>query len=168
MRALFPRTSTRPNWARVCSAIARRSFCDVTSVGTTVARRLSPRTSDAVRSAPARSSSAMTMSAPMRASSKAIARPMPRPAPVTIATSWFSSMVILLSGSCRQVLLEHLGASEPEHAGDGGEFVRAAHLGTELPELADAIEVHLGEQEPLGLRGREDPPPRGGHADAFV
>src|SRR6266480_2992384 len=92
MPALFTRTSIRPSSARVRSAMAARSAREVTSVGTTLARRLSARTSAAVRSAATRSNSAMTMSAPWRASSSAVARPMPRPAPVTMATCPSSSM----------------------------------------------------------------------------
>src|SRR5206468_13064133 len=46
------------------SAMAASSAREVTSVGTTLARRLSARTSAAVRSAATRSNSAMTMSAP--------------------------------------------------------------------------------------------------------
>src|SRR5256886_4830692 len=92
MPALFTRMSIRPNSARVRSVMAARSVRRVTSVGTTLTRRPSPFTSAAVRSAPARSSSATTRSAPIRASSSAVARPIPRPAPVTIATCPVSSM----------------------------------------------------------------------------
>ena len=42
----------RPNSARVCSAIVLRSASEVTSVGTTLARRPKDFTSAAVRSAP--------------------------------------------------------------------------------------------------------------------
>src|SRR5262249_4827976 len=58
-----------------------------------VARRPSAITSSAVRLAPAWSSSATTMSAPSGASSSAVARPIPRPAPVTMATCPLSSMM---------------------------------------------------------------------------
>src|SRR5262249_23289746 len=96
MPALLIRMSIRPNSTRARSAIALRSARDVTSVLTTLTRRPRPLTSDAVRSAPAWSSSATTMSAPIPASSSAVARPMPRPAPVTIATCPDSSMSDLL------------------------------------------------------------------------
>src|SRR2546428_1730840 len=86
----------RPNSARARSAIAVRSARDVTSVRPTLTRRPRPFTSAAVRSAPSRSSSATTMSAPRAASSSAVARPMPRPAPVTIATCPESSTGFLL------------------------------------------------------------------------
>src|SRR2546426_2377024 len=96
MPALFTRISIRPNAARVHSTMVVRAGREVTSVGTTLARRPRACTSAAVRSALARSSSATTMSAPRRASSRAVARPMPRPAPVTMATCPSSSIPPLL------------------------------------------------------------------------
>src|SRR5688572_11042290 len=92
MPALFTRMSRRPSPARVRSTIAARSARRVTSVGTASARRPRSFTSAAVLSAPPWSSSATTTSAPRRASSRAMARPIPRPAPVTIATCPCSSM----------------------------------------------------------------------------
>src|SRR5215470_3644022 len=165
MPALFTRMSIRPNSARVRSAMAARSLPEVTSVGTTLARRLRARTSEAVRSALALSTSATTMSAPMRASASAVARPIPRPAPVTMATCSFSSMTV---SSLRQVSLEDLGAAETEHPGDRGILVRAAHLRPEPPELANALEVDFGNQQALGLRRGDDTLRRGDHRHPIV
>src|SRR6185369_6974960 len=98
MPALFTRMSIRPSSPLARSTIARRSARLVTSVRTAMARRPRPPTSSAVRTAPALSTSATTTSAPRRASSRAVARPMPRPPPVTIATVPLSSIDVLLSG----------------------------------------------------------------------
>src|SRR6185369_13062881 len=98
MPALFTRMSIRPSSPLARSTIARRSARLVTSVRTAMARRPRAPTSSAERLAPASSSSATTTSAPRRASSRAVARPMPRPPPVTIATVPLSSIDVLLSG----------------------------------------------------------------------
>src|SRR6185369_12523157 len=98
MPALFTRMSIRPSSPLARSTIARRSARLVTSVRTAMARRPRAPTSSAERLAPASSSSATTMAAPGRPSSRAVARPMPRPPPVTIATVPLSSIDVLLSG----------------------------------------------------------------------
>src|SRR3989442_1640557 len=82
----------RPQSARTRSTMRVRSACFVTSVGSASALPPTPRTSLAVRSAPSAFSSATTTSAPSRASSSAVARPMPRPPPVTMATLPASSL----------------------------------------------------------------------------
>src|SRR5262249_45296689 len=102
MPALLIRMSMRPNCDFVRSAIEARSARLVTSVGMTAARRPTSLTSLAVVSAPFWSSSAMTMSAPSLASSRAVARPIPRPAPVTMATCPCSSIESLLSDERRR------------------------------------------------------------------
>ena len=102
MPALFTRMSTRPNSSRVRWAIACTCASSVTSVGMGRARpdgrpsgrRPAASTSRAVSSiVPGSFEGAFsllraltTTSAPARANSMAIARPMPRLAPVTTAT----------------------------------------------------------------------------------
>src|ERR1700674_5364549 len=104
MPALLIRMSMRPNSAFARSTMARRSAREVTSVATASDLRPRAPTSSAVRLAPAWSISAMTISAPWCASSSAMARPMPRPAPVTIAACPLSSMDFLLARAGRQLV----------------------------------------------------------------
>src|SRR2546428_6626155 len=92
MPALLTSTSMRPSSARTLSTMRVRSERFVTSVGSASAFRPRLRTSFAVRSALSAFSSATTTSAPRRASSSAVARPMPWPPPVTMATRPPSSL----------------------------------------------------------------------------
>src|SRR5438309_1867818 len=122
MPALFTRMSIRPSSARVRSTSAVRDGRLVTSVGTTRARRPTSFSSAAVASALVGSSSPTTMSAPRRASSSAVARPIPRPAPVTMATCPLSSTVSSWCGN---------GAGGVR----GGRGRSGAVRGTERPRL---------------------------------
>src|SRR5262249_515917 len=90
--ALFTRMSIRPHSAIVRSAILVRSARRVTSICSASARPPRLPSPPALRSPVALSTSATTMSAPIPASSSAMARPMLRPAPVTIAVCPCSSM----------------------------------------------------------------------------
>src|SRR5712691_9680176 len=92
MPALLTRTSMLPKRSRVARTMASRSARRVTSVEIASDGRPSLVTSSAVRCALAASSSATTMVAPIRASSSAVARPIPRPPPVTMATCLSSSI----------------------------------------------------------------------------
>src|SRR5262249_1819739 len=108
MPALFTRMSMRPHSAIVRSAILVRSARRVTSTCSGRARRPRLRTSSAVRSLVALSTSATTMSAPIPASSSAMARPMLRPAPVTIAVC-----------PCSSITTSSFSAAGAGAAGDG-------------------------------------------------
>ena len=84
--ALLTRMSSRPNSWTARATSASQAAASVTSVGTTSARRptaataaATSRRSDSVRAA-------STTSAPASARPTAIPRPMPSPAPVTMAT----------------------------------------------------------------------------------
>ncbi len=82
--ALFTRMSSRPNRSRVSATTRRASVSWVTSA-TSAMMRPPPRAAVASTSAPSRAAVATTR-APARARPSAMARPSPRPAPVTIAT----------------------------------------------------------------------------------
>src|SRR4029450_7554371 len=187
MPALLTRMSRRPISPSVRSTIVARALRAVTSVGTTRARRPSPFTSPAVRSAVTRSSSATAMSAPSRASSSAVARPIPRPAPVTMAIRDVSSMVI--SSLCRAGRDDGLGpaprggmgerlldalegetrgneasGAEPRQGGGGAAEGGAPAIGPVDAQLAvvHVIEVD-GEPGPLGIDADELDDARGLH-----
>ena len=100
--ALFTSTSMRPYSDIAFAAIASRSDRDVTSTWTGNAWRPSAWISSATCSAFESSTSATTMSDPSDASSNAMDRPMPRPAPVTIDACPSSSMSALLAGQYRR------------------------------------------------------------------
>ncbi len=79
-------TSRRPKSATVCSTSATTAASCVTSVGTASARPPAALIAAATSAICWRVRAASTTAAPSRANASAIARPMPRPAPVTIAT----------------------------------------------------------------------------------
>src|SRR5262245_52737852 len=158
MPALLIRMSMRPNSPRVRSTIRARSARTVTSVGTAAERRPSAFTSPTVRSAPALSSSATTTSAPSFASSRAVARPMPRPPPVTIATCPLSSMVTLPPRSG-----ERHGGGEPRHGAVHPCGVALARRVLDQARVAGAEDVLRAVAEPdLELAAQDDDelPPR--------
>jgi hypothetical protein len=84
--ALFTTTSTRPNSPVAAATISSTASLSFTSVGSTSASRPNPRTSAATSSSCSLVRAASTTLAPASAKVRAIAAPMPRPAPVTIAT----------------------------------------------------------------------------------
>src|SRR6266542_2578228 len=86
MPALFTSASSRPNSANVASIILWRSAALATSIVCTSARRPIARSSAATASARPACRSATTTCMPSLARRSAIARPIPCPAPVTIAT----------------------------------------------------------------------------------
>jgi len=88
--ALLMRMSTLPQSARIFSAAALTAAASDTSTAMAQALRPSARTSPATFSEFSAVRDTQTTSAPSLANFKAIARPMPRPAPVTTAI-WFSS-----------------------------------------------------------------------------
>src|SRR5207249_9159038 len=84
--ALLTRISMRPNALRVCATAPSTCRASPTSHATASARRPSARTRPATGSSASLRRLHTTTSAPTRASSTAIARPIPWLAPVTIAT----------------------------------------------------------------------------------
>ena len=101
--ALFTTTSTCPNAFTVAATIAATASPSVTSV--TTGRAAGPAMSPAVSfSADSRRPARVTWQ-PSAASRNAVARPIPEPAPVTIATGGCSiSCMLLLAGSVHLVL----------------------------------------------------------------
>src|SRR5579875_2377982 len=85
MPLLLTRISTWPKRARVCSARSRTLSSSRRSVGTTSARRPCASTISRVSCSASTERAASTRSAPSAAYASAIARPMPRPAPVMTA-----------------------------------------------------------------------------------
>ena len=84
--ALFTRMSTRPVSARILPPVSATALESATSSACAHALRPSARTSPATFSAFSAVRETQTMSAPAAANFSAIARPIPRPAPVTTAT----------------------------------------------------------------------------------
>ena len=85
--------STVPASARIVPAAAVTAALSATSTATAHARRPSARTSTATFSEFSAVRDTQTTSAPSAANFKAIARPMPRPAPVTTATCPFKEFI---------------------------------------------------------------------------
>src|SRR5436853_516724 len=164
MPALLTSTSMRPRSARTRSTMRVRSACFVTSVGSASALPPTPRTSLAVRSPPSAFSSATTTSAPSRASSSAVARPMPWPPPVTMATLPASSLPWSLT--VREYTTWYLlppWTAAPTRARRGDRLQRDHARG-------DGQEGPQADRRPRAKRARGDRQaarrPRGGHAGA--
>ena len=154
---MFTSTSMRPNSATVPSTIDARSASTVTSTRSASARAPVARTASAVSPIEPGASSvdcslraATTMSAPCAASSSAIALPMPRDAPVTIATFSLSSegaSVIVLLLVVPDVVRETVRAAVPregrERAGRSTRVGRAMLARSASGAKGDAVGVEL-------------------------